>query len=107
MTELYERQAGDDAVDGTPVIDARDLRVWYGSEKGPVKAVDGVSFELRKGEILGLVGESGCGKSTLGRGLLSLLPAGAKMAGELRFKGQDLLALPKKEMYAKRVPSSA
>ncbi|HLN76280.1 MAG TPA: ABC transporter ATP-binding protein [Nocardioidaceae bacterium] len=104
MTELYERQAGDDAVDGTPVIDARGLRIWYGSEKGPVKAVDGVSFELRKGEILGLVGESGCGKSTLGRGLLSLLPAGAKIAGELRFKGQDLLALPKKEMYAKRGP---
>lgn len=44
------------------VIDAQDVRIWYGTERGPVKAVDGVSFALRKGEILGLVGESGCGK---------------------------------------------
>ncbi len=85
-----------------PVIDARDLRIWYGTDRGPVRAVDGVSFTLRKGEILGLVGESGCGKSTLGRGLLGLLPEGAKMDGELRFKGEDLLALPQKAMFAKR-----
>ena len=92
MTDLY---------DG-PVIDARDVRIWYGTERGPVKAVDGVSFEVRKGEILGLVGESGCGKSTLGRGLLGLLPEGAAIDGQLRFKGEDLLALPKKKMFAKR-----
>jgi peptide/nickel transport system ATP-binding protein len=88
--------------DRVPVIDAQDVRIWYGTERGPVRAVDGVSFELREGEILGLVGESGCGKSTLGRGLLGLLPEGAKMDGHLHFKGQDLLALPKKEMFAKR-----
>jgi peptide/nickel transport system ATP-binding protein len=85
-----------------PVIDARNLRIWYGSERGPVKAVDKVSFTVRKGEILGLVGESGCGKSTLGRGLLGLLPPGAKTGGELRFKGEDLLAMPRKQMFAKR-----
>jgi peptide/nickel transport system ATP-binding protein len=84
------------------VISVRDLRVWYGTERGAVRAVDGVSFDLRKGEILGLVGESGCGKSTLGRGLLGLLPEGAAIDGELRFQGEDLLALPKKEMFAKR-----
>jgi peptide/nickel transport system ATP-binding protein len=84
------------------VLSVRDLRVWYGTEKGAVRAVDGVSFDLRKGEILGLVGESGCGKSTLGRGLLGLLPEGAAIDGELRFQGEDLLALPKKEMFAKR-----
>ena len=101
MTELYDAPVAardDDA----PVIDAQDIRIWYGSERGPVKAVDGVSFSLRKGEILGLVGESGCGKSTIGRGLLGLLPPGAEMDGALRFKGEDLLALPKKEMFAKR-----
>ncbi|MDQ3616828.1 MAG: ABC transporter ATP-binding protein [Actinomycetota bacterium] len=85
-----------------PVIDAQNLRIWYGTERGPVKAVDGVSFALRKGEILGLVGESGCGKSTLGRGLLGLLPTGAKMDGRLRFKGEDLLSLPRKQLFAKR-----
>ena len=101
MTELHDRPAGA-PTDETPVIDARDLRIWYGTERGPVRAVDGVSFQLRRGEILGLVGESGCGKSTLGRGLLGLLPDGAVMDGHLRFLGEDLLALPKKEMFAKR-----
>ena len=101
MTELYDGPAPM-RPDSDTVIDAQNLRIWYGSERGPVKAVDGVGFTLRKGEILGLVGESGCGKSTLGRGLLGLLPEGAKMDGQLRFKGEDLLALPKKEMFAKR-----
>jgi peptide/nickel transport system ATP-binding protein len=101
MTELYDGPVPT-RPDSDTVVDAQDLRIWYGSERGPVKAVDGVSFQLRKGEILGLVGESGCGKSTLGRGLLGLLPEGAKMDGQLRFKGEDLLALPKKEMFAKR-----
>jgi peptide/nickel transport system ATP-binding protein len=101
MTELRDQPSGGDAP-GTPVVDARDIRIWYGTERGPVRAVDGVSFEIRKGEILGLVGESGCGKSTLGRGLLGLLPPGAKMDGELLFQGQDLLALPAKQMFAMR-----
>ena len=102
MSELYDASVATGVPGGEPVIDARDLRIWYGTDRGPVRAVDGVSFTLRKGEILGLVGESGCGKSTLGRGLLGLLPAGAKMDGQLRFRGEDLLALPPKEMFAKR-----
>jgi peptide/nickel transport system ATP-binding protein len=100
---MTERQ--DDTVAArasAPVIDAEHLRIWYGTERGPVRAVDGVSFQLRRGEILGLVGESGCGKSTLGRGLLGLLPEGAAMDGRLRFQGEDLLALSRKEMFAKR-----
>jgi peptide/nickel transport system ATP-binding protein len=101
VTELYDGRVGT-APTNEPVIDARDLRIWYGTERGPVKAVDGVSFTVRKGEILGLVGESGCGKTTLGRGLLGLLPESSKMDGQLRFLGEDLLAVPRKEMYAKR-----
>ena len=91
MMELQERAGSHPG----PVVEARDLRVWYGTERGPVRAVDGVSFDLRRGEILGLVGESGCGKSTLGRGLLGLLPEGAEMDGTLRFEGEDLLRVPR------------
>jgi peptide/nickel transport system ATP-binding protein len=89
---------------GEPVLTARDLRVWYGTERGPVRAVDGVSFALRPGETLGLVGESGCGKSTLGRGVLGLLPTGAKAAGEVRFRGQNLVGAPQKVMRGLRGP---
>ena len=78
-------------------MDVRDLRVWYAGASGPVQAVDGVSFSLRPGEVLGLVGESGCGKSTLGRGLMGLLPRGAAVDGEINFDGRQLLALPRKE----------
>jgi peptide/nickel transport system ATP-binding protein len=99
--ELYEHDVTGDR-SGGPVVDARDLRIWYGSERGPVRAVDGVSFTLAKGEILGLVGESGCGKSTLGRGLLGLLPEGARMDGQLRFKGRELVSLSRKERAAMR-----
>ena len=80
-----------------PVLSVDDLRVWYSGPDGPVRAVDGVSFALRPGEVLGLVGESGCGKSTLGRGLLSLTPRGSAVGGDIRFDGRDLLALPRKE----------
>ena len=87
---------------GDPVLSVKDLRIWYGSPRGPVRAVDGVDLELRRGETLGLVGESGCGKSTLGRGLMGLLPPGAQMDGELRFGDRDLLSLSQKERFAMR-----
>jgi peptide/nickel transport system ATP-binding protein len=80
-----------------PVIDVRDMRVWYAGPAGPVRAVDGVTFALRSGEVLGLVGESGCGKSTLGRGLMGLTPRGSAVDGDITFDGRDLLALSKKE----------
>jgi peptide/nickel transport system ATP-binding protein len=76
-----------------PVLDVHDLRVWYAGGSGPVRAVDGVSFALRPGEVLGLVGESGCGKSTLGRGLMGLVPRGAAVDGSAVFDGTELLSL--------------
>jgi peptide/nickel transport system ATP-binding protein len=85
-----------------PVISARDVRVWYGTTRGAIRAVDGVSFDLAAGETLGLVGESGCGKSTLGRGLMGLLPEGAKRDGEVLFNGQDILSLSRKAAYRLR-----
>ena len=84
------------------VLDVDDLRVWYAGAGGPIKAVDGVSFGLRRGEVLGLVGESGCGKSTLGRGLLGLTPTGAAMDGRLTFRGRDLVELTGKGWPAVR-----
>ncbi|MEQ6899717.1 ABC transporter ATP-binding protein [Nocardioides sp. YIM 152588] len=88
--------------EGRPTLEVKDLKVWYGSERGAVRAVDGVTFDLRPGEILGLVGESGCGKSTLGRGLLGLLPPGAERDGRLLFQGRDMLALSKREQQRMR-----
>lgn len=85
-----------------PVISARDVRVWYGTTRGAVRAVDGVSFDLAPGETLGLVGESGCGKSTLGRGLMGLLPEGARRDGTVLFKGRDILRMSPKEAYRLR-----
>jgi peptide/nickel transport system ATP-binding protein len=85
-----------------PVLSVRDLRVWYGSQRGAVKAVDGVTFDLRPGETLGLVGESGCGKSTLGRGLLGLLPRGAFVDGDLLFKGEPMPPIGSKQQRAMR-----
>src|SRR5437773_1851880 len=63
------------------------------------RAVDGVSFDLRAGETLGLVGESGCGKSTLGRAVLRLLP---EVGGRVVWLGQDLAKLPGEKLRQKR-----
>jgi peptide/nickel transport system ATP-binding protein len=87
---------------GEPGISARDVRVWYGTTRGAIRAVDGVSFDIAPGETLGLVGESGCGKSTLGRGLMGLLPDGAKRDGEVLFRGRDIFSLSSKASYALR-----
>ncbi len=85
-------------------LSARDLRVWYGTERGPVRAVDGVSFDVWPGETLGLVGESGCGKSTLGRGLLGLLPEGAGTSGQVRYRGENMLEMSPGELRGLRGP---
>jgi oligopeptide/dipeptide ABC transporter ATP-binding protein len=87
------------------VVRVRDLRVWYATDRGPVRAVDGVSFEIRERETLGLVGESGSGKSTLGRGLMGLLPVGAIRDGSVDFEGRDLVKATQQEMRRLRGPS--
>jgi peptide/nickel transport system ATP-binding protein len=86
------------------VVSVRDLRVYYGTPRGPVRAVDGVSLDIEEGETLGLVGESGCGKSTLGRGILGLLPEGAAADGEVLYGGRNLVALPAREVRRLRGP---
>ncbi len=79
-----------------PLLSVRDLAVEFDTESGPIRAVDRVSFDLRAGEVLGVVGESGCGKSVTALSLLRLLPSppGRIAGGAVHFEGRDLLALP-------------
>jgi peptide/nickel transport system ATP-binding protein len=86
------------------VLSVRNLKVWYGTARGAVRAVDGVTFDLGRGETLGLVGESGSGKSTLGRGVLGLLPDAAKVTGEVRFRDRDLVTMRKRDLRSLRGP---
>ena len=76
------------------VLDVRDLTVEFSSEDGPLRAVDGVSFHIGRGEIVGLVGESGAGKSLTSEAILGLIrrPPG-RVTGEIWFGGRNLLAL--------------
>jgi len=91
---------------GTHLVEVRDLSVHFqlrggtlarlfGRDTGTIKAVDGVSFDLRPGEVMGLVGESGSGKSTLGRALLGLVPA---THGSIRLQDQDLAGLSRRQL---------
>jgi peptide/nickel transport system ATP-binding protein len=80
------------------VLDVRDLRIYYRTLYGYVKAVDGVSFDIKRGEILGIAGESGCGKSTLGNGLILLKPPMKYMGGEAILDGKNIMTLSSREL---------
>ena len=86
-----------------PLLDVRDLSVRFRTRRGPVTAVDGLSFSVAPGEVLGVVGESGSGKSVSMLAVLRLLThPDVKVSGQVLFRGRDLLALPDKEMRAVR-----
>jgi oligopeptide/dipeptide ABC transporter ATP-binding protein len=75
------------------MLEVRDLHVWFDlTEGGQLHAVQGVSFDLERGERMGLVGESGCGKTTTILGIMGLLPPSATLAGEVRLDGENILA---------------
>jgi oligopeptide/dipeptide ABC transporter ATP-binding protein len=81
------------------ILEVSSLKTYFFTEDGVVKAVDGVDFAVRRGEILGLVGESGCGKSVTSFSILRLVSMpGEIVEGSITFDGQDLLALPESEM---------
>lgn len=97
-----------------PVLDVRNLSVEYKTSRGIVRAVDGISFSVPKGAILGLVGESGCGKTTVARSITGVLHQSARIAGgELVLHGRDLVSGPPKAWLDARwreisfVPQSA
>jgi oligopeptide transport system ATP-binding protein len=78
-----------------PLLSVQDLRTWFHTDEGLLKAVDGVSFDLKRGETLGLVGESGSGKSVTNLSILNLVPPPGRIAGgRVLFHGQDLLGMP-------------
>lgn len=82
------------------LLEVKDLKKYYpDGRKTTVRAVDGISFSLKKNETLGLVGESGCGKSTAGRAILRLVEP---TSGEVVYKGKNLLRLPPAEMRSLR-----
>jgi len=82
------------------LLEVKDLKTYFFTRRGTVKAVDGVSFQLKKGETLGLVGESGCGKSVTCFSVIRLVdkPAGRTVGGQVIFDGKDLLSKSEKEI---------
>jgi oligopeptide/dipeptide ABC transporter ATP-binding protein len=83
-----------------PLLEIKDLRTYFYTYEGVVKAVDGVSYELEEGETLGLVGESGCGKSVSALSMMRLIPdpPGKIVSGEVLFEGEDILKINMDEM---------
>jgi len=84
-------------------LKVEDLKVYYWTDRGPIKAVDGIDLEVRKGERFGIVGESGCGKSTTAMSLLRLIkPPGSIEQGRIVLDGADLLELDDEQMRSVR-----
>ncbi|PKN77123.1 MAG: peptide ABC transporter ATP-binding protein [Deltaproteobacteria bacterium HGW-Deltaproteobacteria-10] len=86
-----------------PLLEIKELITVFDTNRGRIKAVDGVSLSLQQGETLGIVGESGCGKTMLAMSIMRLIPAnGSIINGSVSFQGQDLLKLSAEEIRAKR-----
>lgn len=86
------------------LLEVNDLKTYFYTDAGCAKAVDGVTFSLDKGQVLGIVGESGCGKSVTSLSIMGLVDpvTGRNEGGSIFFDGQDLLKMPKKEMMKLR-----
>src|SRR5438552_15016177 len=82
------------------LLEVKNLRTYFELEEGTVKAVDGISFELKRGETLGIVGESGSGKSVTNLSIIRLIPEpqGKIVSGQIIFNGEDILSLPREDL---------
>ena len=85
-----------------PVLEVKNLSIAFPEQHGEVNIVDGVSFSVRPGETMGLVGESGCGKSISSMAVMGLLPPSARISGEILFKGRNILEMTPAEHNALR-----
>jgi oligopeptide/dipeptide ABC transporter ATP-binding protein len=97
-TEVGARPAGASRHVPGALLVADDLHIGFPTERGLVRAVDGVSFSLEQGRTLGVVGESGSGKTVLSRGVMGLLPPGAQRTGSVRFEGREIGAMAPDEL---------
>ncbi|MGW0458151.1 dipeptide/oligopeptide/nickel ABC transporter permease/ATP-binding protein [Streptomyces tendae] len=95
------------AEDAADLLVVRDLSIRFPDRYGDTRVVDGISFTVREGETLGLVGESGCGKSITSLAIMGLLARNAEAGGEIRYRGRDLLKLAPKERRALMGPEIA
>jgi oligopeptide/dipeptide ABC transporter ATP-binding protein len=108
MTVTSERPDAQGGVPGDPLLSVRDLRVTFGTPRGPAHVVNGVSYDLHEGETLAVVGESGSGKSQGVLALLGLVPQPpGRVEGEAYFEGRDLLRLSKDALRRVRGPGVA
>ncbi|GAU81666.1 ABC transporter ATP-binding protein [Bosea sp. BIWAKO-01] len=91
------------SAEAVPLLEVRDLATHFHTRAGVVKAVDGVSFSLKRGEVMGLVGESGSGKSITGFSIIGLIdPPGKIESGSIRLEGRELIGLPSRDLRAIR-----
>ncbi|MEU6739853.1 dipeptide/oligopeptide/nickel ABC transporter permease/ATP-binding protein [Streptosporangium sandarakinum] len=93
--------------DARPLLSVEDLSIRFPQRYGDVPVVQSLSFDVRAGETLGLVGESGCGKSLTSLAIMGLLPRGARAGGRIVYDGRDILALPPRERRAISGPEIA
>src|SRR5690606_34978041 len=98
MRSIQKR--GTDPMQASPLLEVVDLQAQFRTDAGVVRAVDHVSFQVGKGEVVGLVGESGCGKSATSLSIMRLLPKpyGHIVGGQVLFEGTDLVQLSEAEM---------
>jgi peptide/nickel transport system ATP-binding protein len=104
MTSTAARDPDTGSGSRDPIIRIDGLKVWFANRDGISRAVDGVSFDLQRGETLGLVGESGCGKSVTAMTILQLIPSPPSViaGGSIRYNGADLLRFDEARMRAIR-----